>query len=212
MKKILLIGDSIRKGYDKYVRLAFSKNAQVFYPEDNCRFTTYVIRKLVEWKKELSCGDDVDVVHWNAGLWDVARMIDGKTLLTFEEYERNIDRIFVILKILFPKAKLIFATSTPVQEELFGPHLYRLNKETEEYNKAACEIAEKHGAVVNDLYSLMKATPNTYHSDCTHYYTKDGTRVITDQVIKYLEDALEIKSEPLDYDALFEDPKDVLGI
>ena len=36
MKKILIIGDSIRKGYSKYVKVAFQDVAEVYYPDDNC--------------------------------------------------------------------------------------------------------------------------------------------------------------------------------
>ena len=35
MKKILLLVDSIRKGYDKYVKIAFGGVAEVYFPEEN---------------------------------------------------------------------------------------------------------------------------------------------------------------------------------
>ena len=66
MKKILILGDSIRQGYDKYVKMAFQDVAEVYYPSDNCRFSAYIVRHLIDWKKQLECGDDVDLVHWNA--------------------------------------------------------------------------------------------------------------------------------------------------
>ena len=47
--KIVLIGDSIREGYDRYVKQAFDGVAMVCYPPENCRFTTYIIRNLIEW-------------------------------------------------------------------------------------------------------------------------------------------------------------------
>ena len=43
MKKIVLIGDSIRMGYDKYVKDALSGVAEVYYPEENCKFAEYVL-------------------------------------------------------------------------------------------------------------------------------------------------------------------------
>lgn len=43
MKKVFLLGDSIRKGYDKYVERAFEGKASVYYPEDNCRFAAYTL-------------------------------------------------------------------------------------------------------------------------------------------------------------------------
>ncbi len=211
MKKIVLIGDSIRQGYDKYVKLAFENTSEVFFTNDNCRFTTYIIRHLPDWKNEFGCGDDVDLVHFNAGLWDDLVMLDGKNLVSLETYKENIDRICKLIKIYFPKAKLIFATSTPVQEHLFG-EIKRFNADTEKYNAAACEIVINNGGTVNDLYTLMVNAPVEYHSDLTHYYTKEGTRIITNQVIEYIEKALDIKAEPLDYDALFDKKNDAEGI
>ena len=212
MKKILLLGDSIRKGYDKYVKMAFEDEAEVYFPEENCRFVMYICRHIYNWKDMLNCGDDVDVVHWNAGLWDDILLCDGKPLTTIEVYKEYIDRTCNLIKILFPKAKIIFATSTPVQEALFTGVYKRLNKDTEEYNKVAVEVVKSHGGEINDLYSLASAAPVEYHSDVTHYYTKEGTKLLTNHVIKCLENALGIKAKELDYDALFAEAENVLGI
>ena len=209
--KILLLGDSIRKGYDKYIKMAFEGVAEVYYPDENCRFTSYIIRQLYEWKNLVGCGDDVDLVHWNAGLWDDIIMFDGKPLIPIEVYKENIDRICKLLKMLFPNAKMIFATSTPVIEEMFTTHK-RYNKITEEYNAAAIEIVKKHGGIINDLYSVMRNTPNEYHSDMTHYYTKDGTKVITEQVRRSIENSVGIKGVDLDYDELFSKENDIEGM
>ena len=82
MKKILLIGDSIRQGYSHYVRLAFEGVAEIYEPQENCRFTTYILITLLDWINELKCGDGVDLIHWNAGLWDDLILSDGKPLIT----------------------------------------------------------------------------------------------------------------------------------
>lgn len=211
MKKILLIGDSIRTGYDVYTRMAFEGRANVYFPDENCRFTGYIIRHLYDWKNQLELADDIDLVHWNAGLWDDLVMPDGKVHTTIDVYKENIERICNIIKMFFPRAKMIFATSTPVQEHLFGD-LKRYNKDTEEYNAAAVEIVKKHGGYINDLYTLMSNAPAEYHSDMTHYFTKEGTRLITNQVVSCIEDILGIEGKALDYDKLFADNEDVVGI
>ncbi|MBQ7976828.1 MAG: SGNH/GDSL hydrolase family protein [Clostridia bacterium] len=211
MKIILLIGDSIRLGYDTYTKMAFENSAQVYFPKDNCRFTGYIIRHLYDWKNELNLGDEIDLVHWNAGLWDDLVMLDGKKHTSLEVYKENVDRICNIIKILFPNAKMIFATSTPVQEELFTV-CKRYNKDTEAYNAAAIEIVKKHGGEINDLYTLMNNAPVEYHSDLTHYYTKEGTKLITNQVINCIEKALDIESKSLDYDKLFAKKEEIIGI
>ena len=73
MKNVLLIGDSIRMGYDKSVKRALEGKANVYFPEENCRFASYVLRYLHEYKKMLG-EESVDVLHWNAGLWDCLRL------------------------------------------------------------------------------------------------------------------------------------------
>ena len=52
MKKVLLLGDSIRMGYCKYVKMAFDGSAEIVYPEDCCRFSAYTLRYLGTWKAE----------------------------------------------------------------------------------------------------------------------------------------------------------------
>ena len=117
--KIVLIGDSIRAGYDKYVKMAFDGVAEVYYPQVNCRFTSHILRHITDWKEKMNCGDDVDLVHWNAGVWDNLILLDNRNHTEIEVYRENVDRICQFIKMLFPKAKMIFATSTPVDEERF---------------------------------------------------------------------------------------------
>lgn len=215
--KIVLIGDSIRAGYDKYVKMAFENVAEVYYPQGNCRFTAHVLRHLRDWKEEMGCGEDVDLVHWNAGLWDNLILMDGRNHTEIETYKENVKRICRIISMLFPKAKIIFATSTPVDEAIFQEKyemtgLMRWNKDTERYNQAACEIVRSLGGEINDLYNLLVDRQGEYHSDQTHYYTKEGTRVITNQVVDCIEKALNIKAKPLDYEQLFEKKNDVIGM
>ena len=38
MKKVVLLGDSIRMNYCKYVKSKLEGIAEVYYPDDNCRF------------------------------------------------------------------------------------------------------------------------------------------------------------------------------
>jgi len=210
MKKIFLIGDSIRMGYDKYVKMAFDGVAEVYYPDENCRFTTYIVRNLFDWTVRLGLDESVDLLHWNVGLWDVLHMIDGEVLVSPEDYRHNMKRICEQIKHFFPNAKLIFATSTPVQEKLFN-ELKRYNREIEQYNEIAREVLKDYGTEINDLYALMQDVPTSFYSDMTHFYTKEGTERITNQVVEKIAHALDIRANPLDYEALFSRPESVLG-
>ena len=137
--------------------------------------------------------------------------VDDEYLTPIELYKYYLERVCNAIKKMFPYAKVIFATSTPVQEELFWRNK-RYNKDIEAYNNAAIEIAKKHGFEINDLYALMKDAPKSYHSDVTHYYTKEGTKLITNKVVKCIENCLNIKAKELDYDKLFTKTDDVVGI
>ena len=53
MKNVLLIGDSIRIGYDKSVRSSLEGIANVYFPEDNCKFASSVLRYLHEYYTSL---------------------------------------------------------------------------------------------------------------------------------------------------------------
>ena len=213
MKKIVLIGDSIRQGYDKYVKMAFQGVADVYYPDANCRFTTHILRHLLDWKEKMGCGDDVDAVHWNACLWDNLILPDGKNHVPIEMYAENVARICNMIEILFPKAKIIYATATPCNEEFFKTYKYkRTNADTELYNRVACDIVRDRGGEIDDIYAVLKDSFLPLQSDQTHYYTKEGTRVIAGQVIRSLEESLEIKAKELDYDLLFDKKTDAEGM
>ena len=213
MQKILLIGDSIRQGYDSFTKKAFDGLADVVYPSENCRFTSYIVRNIADWADALGCDENTALVHWNAGLWDDLTMFDGEKLISPEEYEQNILRIDGMLRRLFPKAVLIFATSTPVREHLFaGRRNHRLNRDTERYNEIAARVLSPKGVIINDLYSLMCGVPSEYYTDMTHFYTKDGTRVITSAVCDCIGKALHITPKTLDYDALFSQKTDAVGV
>ena len=202
MKKILLLGDSIREGYDKYVKKAFDGTAEVYYPGENCRFAAYITRNLHDWKIKNSIEDDIDLIHWNAGLWDVLVLPDGEHLTPLPMYQYYIERLCKMIALYFPKAKVIFATSTPIQEST-ETICKRYNADIREYNAAAIEIVTKYGVQVNDLYSLCENMPISNYSDRVHMYTKDGTKLLTDHVVSVIEKALDIKGKALDYDALF---------
>ena len=211
MKKVLLIGDSIRLGYDKYVKLALKEKAEVIYPTENCRSSAYVLRSMFFWNEWLKLDEDIDVIHWNAGLWDCLRLLDGKHLIPLDQYKENIERICFHFKKWFPKAKIIFATSTPVQEELFG-ECKRLNKDIEMYNDVACKIVKGQGGYIDDLYTVMNNYPISYHSDGTHYYTKEGTEVITNAVLESICEQLNTAVPKLDFDKCYNPVDGFLGL
>ena len=193
MKKIVLIGDSIRMGYDKYVKDALENTAEVFYPDENCRFAEYVLRYAHEWKNNDKWGDDVDLVHWNAGLWDALELFGDEPLTSLSYYGEAIARINKRLRAIFPKAKFVFATSTNVSEAMSNPDFTRHNTTIEKYNEVALSALRDTDTVINDLYSLTATFPDEYRSDWVHFYTPEGTEIIGGRVLSVICELLDIK-------------------
>ncbi len=190
MKKILLIGDSVRMGYDRYVKESMKNLAEVYYPAENCRFTSYVLRSLHMWTDELRLYE-ADAVHWNAGLWDTLRIYGDEPLTSPSAYAENVERITKRLRFLFPHAKLIFAASTPVLEYGFIDGFeMRYDRDIERYNEIARDVITRYGCEYNDLYGLLSDRQEKYHSDQTHYYTAAGTKLIGGRVNAVLCEAL----------------------
>lgn len=192
MKKIVLIGDSIRMGYDKYIKDALSDTAEVFYPSENCRFAEYVLRYAHEWKKNGNWGDDVDLVHWNAGLWDALELFGDEPLTSLSYYREAIIRIDKRLRMLFPKAKFVFATSTNVSEKMAAPEFMRHNATIEKYNTEALGALMGTDTVINDLFLLTSTVPDSYRSDWVHFYTPEGTELIGGKVLSVICELLSI--------------------
>ena len=195
MKNILLIGDSIRIGYDKSVRATLDGLANVYFPEENTRFASYVLRYLHEYKS-LVPGGHVDVLHWNAGLWDCLRLFGEDVHTPVEIYAYYIDRICARIGKVYPDAKVIFATSTAVLSEKMSADFKRYNEEIEAYNAAAVEVVKKYGFAVNDLYAVSASLPDEAHSDPVHYYTPMGTEAFTNQVLSFVAPAAGFDTVP----------------
>ena len=169
MKKILLIGDSIRMGYDKYVKSALADAAEVYYPEENTRFAQYILRYASSWKKTLELPADIDLVHWNAGLWDVLELFGDEPLTPPKFYENMVLRIHKRLRFLFPNAKIVFATTTAVIENECKSDFKRRNAVIEDYNARAIKVLSDTDAIINDMYSVTKDCPAECHSDAVHF-------------------------------------------
>jgi hypothetical protein len=194
MKKIVLIGDSIRMGYDKYVKDALDSSCEVYYPEENCKFAEYVLRFLYDWKKRGEWPDDIDLVHWNAGLWDVIDMDMEGPLTSIEYYAEAVARITRRIHRIFPTAKIVFATSTAVREEGYlSPNFRRSNTVIEQFNATAIKALEGTETVINDLYALTKDIPAECCSDMTHFNTPEGRALLGNKVISVICKELDIE-------------------
>ena len=96
MKKVVLLGDSIRLwGYGARTVELLGEDYAVWQPEDNCRFTSYTLRMLFEYKSQM---EGSDVIHFNCGLWDVCDLFGDGAFTPLDTYVAQLVRIASILK------------------------------------------------------------------------------------------------------------------
>ena len=148
----------------------------------------------MEWKRNGEWGDDVDLVHWNAGLWDCVEVDGDDPLTPLAWYEETVARVDRRLRSFFPKAKIVFATSTAVYEEKYTPDFRRHNAIIEQYNAAALRALADTDTVINDLYALSASFPKSYYSDATHFYTDEGREYMSGRVLSVICDTLNIEA------------------
>lgn len=176
MKRILLIGDSIRLNYQSYVKDGLANEAEVVAPEENCQYAKYTLWGVNLWMNALG---KPDIVHWNNGLWDVhheAPMVEALTEL--HEYLYTLKRIANELK--RTGAKIIFATTTPVAYDLIG----RSNAEIDLYNAEAVKLLESEGIAINDLNAVIKQDMDKYICPDKVHLVDEGSKACADAVIK----------------------------
>lgn len=178
MKKVVLIGDSIRMGYEPTVREQLAGMADVWAPEPNCQHTVNVLLNFNEWvalKKP-------DILHLAAGGWDVRNVLRGVpgNVVPLEAYRENIARLLALAK-QFVKEKIIFATITPMDiAQNFAHHAAtghpgRTEGDIELYNAAATAECHKAGIEINDLYQFVEANnPAAIRLTDGVHYTPEG--------------------------------------
>jgi lysophospholipase L1-like esterase len=164
--RVLLIGDSITRGYFPAVeallqgkascaRLSTSKSV------GDPALATEITAFLSESK--------YDVIHFNNGMhgWDY----------TEDEYRQYLPEMLRAIRQAAPGAKLIWASTTPVRADIpAGPSNSRIDAR----NAIAREFFQHKEIPIDDLHALM-AQHGDLHSDDVHY-TDAGYSVAAQQV------------------------------
>lgn len=158
MKRVCLIGDSIRMGYEPTVRKELADVAEIFAPTENGQHTVNLLLHFYDWIGQ----KNPDLVHIAAGAWDVRNVLRGVpgNIVPLEEYRKNVDRLLTLIK-QHTHAKIIWALITPMDipanfkhHEATG-HPGRTEGDIERYNAAANEVAKAHNVTINDLYTAV---------------------------------------------------------
>lgn len=158
LPRVLLIGDSVSRGYTLAVRAALAGRANVHRAPENCGPTANGLKKIEVW-----LGDGKwDVIHFNFGIHDRATPLP--------DYEKRLTQI--IGRLQATGAKLIWASTTPIPRD-------DAKKQTPESiivrNTVAARLAHQHGIAVNDLFAFITPqlattqTPNDVHFNAGGY-------------------------------------------
>lgn len=153
MKKVVLIGDSIRMGYQQTVADQLADVAEVCWPEINGGDSRKALENIIDWVG----ARPADLVHINAGLHDLKRNRQtGAFQVPLQEYARNVEEILTAIGSA-TTGKIIWAATTPVNETCHHERkpFDRFEADVRAYNEAAADICRRHQVPVNDLYATL---------------------------------------------------------
>jgi len=180
LAKVVLIGDSIRMGYAPLVAKRLEGKATVVSAKPNGEDSGNVLRNLEEWVIK----ENPDVVHINAGLHDL-KLKDAAYQVPLAEYEKNLKMILERIQ-KETHAKIIFATSTPILDNLHAQRkagFDRLEADVQKYNTAAVAIMKQAGVPIDDLHKRVEdgGKEKLIGPDGTHY-TPAGYEMLAEAV------------------------------
>jgi lysophospholipase L1-like esterase len=138
LPRVLLIGDSVSRGYTQPARKALEGKANVHRAPANCGPTASGLKNLDVWLGE----GKWDVIHFNFGIHDRATPA--------ADYVKRLEEIVVRLE--KTGAKLIWASTTPIPD---NPAQKQTAASIVEKNALAAEVMKKHGIPTDDLFGAM---------------------------------------------------------
>lgn len=178
---ILIIGNSIARGFTPKVEAAFNGRAYVGrISNSKCLGDPSLLDELEAVLKH----NKFDIIQFNNGLHGAG--------YTEAEYDKAFPKLIKLIRKYQPKAKLIWASSTPVRcgEGMTG------FTEFSDRVKVRNEIALKHVAkagdiLVNDLWGVVVEHPEYYVGGDGTHPVELGWEALAAQVIKVLNEVLE---------------------
>lgn len=158
LPRVLLIGDSITRGYFGDTEKALAGKAYCArLATSKCvadpRFADEVLLLLKQYR--------FDVIHFNNGLhgWGYTEPQYGEGLSAFLDTAKK----------QAGDAKLIWATTTPMRVSGDLEKFHDKNVRVEARNRIAAEIMEKHKIPTDDLFELVVSHPEWYTNDGVHF-------------------------------------------
>jgi len=183
----MLIGDTIRSGYQAYVPLYLDKQVEIWCPEESRVNSFDILGAADSWFKNLN----TRLLHVNSGLEDLKCIpfTEHENLVPIDAYIKNVERIIKYIHREWPEAILIWATTTPViQQDQYllsvkaGEFVY-YSEDVIYYNTALKATCEKMGVPVNDLYQfVISGDPSRIMLEDGIHFSETGYELLAEQV------------------------------
>jgi lysophospholipase L1-like esterase len=142
LPRVLLIGDSVSRGYTQAVRKALAGRANVHRAPANCGPTASGIKHIEAWLASAPGGDRWDVIHFNFGIHDRNTPV--------KDYVARLEQL--VERMERTGAKLVWATTTPIPDD---PEKKQTAASIGERNAAAADVMRRHGVAVDDLHAFI---------------------------------------------------------
>ena len=179
---VVLIGDSIRMGYQAQAASELAGRAEVWAPAENGGDSRKVLAHLAPWVLVRQ----PDIVHVNCGLHDLKRAFGAEPEVPLAEYERNVRQILQRLQRELDGG-VVWATTTPVDESWHHQNkgFDRLEADVDAYNAAARAVAEALGVPIDDLFAVVErgGKARLLTQDGVHF-TAEGSQLLGRAVAK----------------------------
>jgi len=176
LPRVLLIGDSVTRGYYPEVEKLLAGKAYVARIATSRSINDPVLLQEVTLMLD---NTKFDVIHFNNGLHGFQT--------SEKEYGDAFLKLVATLKVHAPDAKLIWASTTNLKEPANSPpddSTVVLNKRIAARNAVALECLKGQNIGVDDLYALVNGHPE-YHSDKYHFNDR-GTALQAAQVAAHI--------------------------
>ncbi|HOU10846.1 MAG TPA: SGNH/GDSL hydrolase family protein [Clostridiales bacterium] len=180
MKRVLLIGDSIRMSYNERVAQLLENRAFVWGPEDNCRFAKYTLWGINGWMNMDGKGSP-DIIHWNNGIWDAHKISSRiEVFVPLDEYLKTLEQVYNEMKSRC--ATVIFTTTTPVGEGFPSCS----NDTIDLYNREAIRLLAGLGAGIHDLHAEIAPDTGRYLGDDRLHLSPEGVEKAAAAVARFV--------------------------
>ncbi len=151
LPRVLVIGDSISMNYHASLTELLAGKANFHRIDGNAGPTSRGVTNVDLWLGPYGQeGLHWDVIQFNHGLHDLAKMSDGSHQCGEAQYKKNLE--YIISRLELTGATLIWANTTPVPND--GGR-GRKKGESKLYNGYAADVLKNHPEIrVTDLYSI----------------------------------------------------------